>query len=253
MIDTVQLAAEAWKLMAGRFPSSRIETGAGVTSCMGNVPLFFLNASILERPAESQDELRELLSKVARRSEGPHPWGVIAREDWLPAGWEPAIAEAGLAPILPMTDMQTSQLLPPARPAANLEIRRVDSDAIARDVAQLNAHAYHMPVELFECMCNMHLWHPDSFGYVGYANGKPVSCAAAFPVCGTVYVALVATLPEAQGKGYAATVVRHTVTQAQQALGIQATTLHATDMGFPVYRAMGYQPGPRVIFFGPAH
>jgi hypothetical protein len=124
---------------------------------------------------------------------------------------------------------------------------------MARELAILNAHAYDVPAELFECIFNMHLWQPDSYGYVGYLNGRPVSCAAAFPVNGTVYLALVATEPEEQGKGYAATVVRHTITQGQEAMGTLHTTLHATDMGFPVYSAMGYKPGPRVIFMGPAH
>jgi GNAT superfamily N-acetyltransferase len=136
---------------------------------------------------------------------------------------------------------------------AELDIVRVTSDALARDLATLNAHAYHMPVDGFECISNMRLWHSDSYGYVGYLDGKPVSCAAVFPVLGTVYVALVATSPEARGKGYAERVMRYAVTQGQQAMGTNHTTLHATDMGLPVYRAMGYIPGPRLLFLGPAH
>jgi ribosomal protein S18 acetylase RimI-like enzyme len=123
---------------------------------------------------------------------------------------------------------------------------------MGRDLAELNAQAYHMPAEAFECIANMRLWHPDSYAYVGYLDGKPVSCAAALPVAGTVYIALVATLPEAQGKGYAETVMRQAVTQGQQAMGTKRTTLHASEMGFPVYRAMGYSTGPRLVLLGPA-
>lgn len=253
MTDTVQLAADAWKTIVSRLPSSHIDIADGVASCLGNVPLFFLNASVLQRPATSPDDLRALLKIVAERSAGPHPWGVMVREDWLPQGWEPLIEEAGLAVVMPMTGMETSEILPPRRPLANLDIRRIGNDAMARDLAVLNAHAYHFPVEPFECIANMHLWQPDSYGYVGYADGKPVSCASAFFATGTVYIAMVATLPEAQGKGYAETVVRHTIAEAQVAMGTQVTTLHATDMGLPVYRAIGYKPGPRIIFFGPAH
>lgn len=238
--------------MVERLPSSRIEIADGVASCLGNVPLFFLNASILERPATTPDDLRSLLHLTARRSAGPYPWGVMAREDWLPQGWEPVIGEAGLAVVMPMTGMETAEILPPRRPAPRLDIRRIENDSMARDLAVLNAHAYHFPVEPFECIANMHLWQPGGYGYVGYAEGKPVSCASAFFASGTVYIAMVATLPEAQGKGYAETVVRHTIEQAQQAMGTSLTTLHASDMGFPVYRAIGYKPGPRLIFFGPA-
>jgi ribosomal protein S18 acetylase RimI-like enzyme len=124
---------------------------------------------------------------------------------------------------------------------------------MGRDLAELNAQAYHMPAEAFECIANMRLWHADSYAYVGYREGKPVSCAAALPVSGTVYIALVATLPEAQGNGYAETVMRQAVIQGQQAMGTKRTTLHASEMGFPVYRAMGYRTGPRLVLLGPAH
>ena len=99
----------------------------------------------------------------------------------------------------------------------------------------------------------MRLWQDDTYGFVGYQDGKAVSSAAVMPVAGTVYVALVATLPEAQRNGYAETVMRHAVAQGQQAMGTRHTTLHATDMGLPVYRAMGYDIGPRLIFLAPGH
>ena len=240
--------------MVGRMPSPRIESAAGVTSCFGNVPLMFLNVSIVDRPAATSDDLRALLHTAAERSAScEYPSGVILREDWLPFQWEDLIAEAGLAVLIPMTGMEAAELLPPRRPAAQLEILRVANDALARDLAELNAHAYEMPIDAFECISNMRLWQADSYGYVGYLDGKPVACAAALPVAGTVYIALVATLPEVQGKGYAETVMRSAVIQGQQAMSSARTTLHATDMGLPVYRAMGYTAGPRLLFLGPAH
>jgi GNAT superfamily N-acetyltransferase len=163
------------------------------------------------------------------------------------------MAEAGLVEMMGMSGMEGGELLPPRRPPANVVIRRVTDDAGARDLAQLNAVAYQVPGELFECMSNMGFWHDDSLAYVGYVDGKPVSTASALPVAGTVYIALVATRPEEQGKGYADTVMRYAVTQGQQAMGVTRTTLHATDMGQPVYRAMGYTAGPRLILFAPAH
>ena len=239
--------------MVGRLPSPTIQETDGVVSCFGNVPLIFLNISIVDRPATTRDELRAFLNTAARRAVTcKHPSGVLLREDWLPAGWEDLVKEAGLAPMVPMTGMEADELLPPRRPAADLDVRRVADDAMGRDLAELNAVAYHMPADAFDCIANMLLWHADSYAYVGYLSGKPVTCAAALPVEGTVYIALVATLPEAQGKGYAETVMRQAVAEGQQAMGTTRTTLHASDMGLPVYRAMGYRPGPRMVFLGPA-
>jgi GNAT superfamily N-acetyltransferase len=254
MNDTARLAADAWKNMVQRLPTARVQEANGVASCMGNVPLYFLNASILLRPAATLDELRILLDAEAELSSWcKFPRGVIIREDWMPSGWEALAHRAGFEPVMPMTDMEAFELLPPRRPLPALDIRRVKNDGMARDLAEINAVAYDVPMELFECICNMYLWQADSYGFVGYHDGRPVTCAAAFPVNGTVYLAYVATRPEAQGKGYAAAIVRHTITQGQQAMGTRHTTLHATDLGLPVYRAMGYKPGPRVIFLGPAH
>lgn len=252
MDDTVRLFADAWKLMVGRLPSGRIEERDGVVSCFGNVPLIFLNISVVDRQANTPAELRALLNTAAAHAAASeHPCGILLREDWLPGGWQDVVKDAGLVPIIPMTGMAGDDLLPPRRPPATLELRQVVDDATARDLAHVNAHGYHMPVDLFECVANMHLWHADSYAYVGYVDGKAVSCAAAFPVAGTVYIALVATLPEAQGKGYAETVMRQAVSHGQQGMRTMRTTLHATDMGLPVYRAMGYRSGPRLIFVGP--
>jgi len=129
----------------------------------------------------------------------------------------------------------------------------VEDDSAARDLAVLNAHAYHVPDELFECMSTMSFWRDDSFAYTGYVDGKPVSTASVLPVAGTAYVALVATQPEEQGKGYADAVMRHAVSEGQNAMGVIRTTLHATEMGRPVYRAMGYRPGPRLVLLAPVH
>ena len=101
-------------------------------------------------------------------------------------------------------------------------------------------------------MANMYLWHDDSFGYVGYVDGRAVSSAAALPVAGTVYIALVATMPDAQRKGYAETVMRHAIQQGQNAMGTKRTTLHASDLGRPVYQIMGYATGAKMILVGPA-
>lgn len=254
MSDTVPLFIEAWKLMTGRFASARFEDSGGVTSCFANVPLVFFNISVANRPADTAEELGAILQTAADRAAScEHPSALLLREDWLPPNWKEPVEAAGLSPMMAMTGMEAGELLPPRRPAPPLEIRRVVDDAGARDLAALNAQAYGFPIEAFECMANMRLWHADSYAYVGYVDGKPVSSAAALPVAGTVYIALVATLPGEQGKGYADTVMRHAVTQGQQAMGTTRTTLHATDMGQPVYRAMGYTSGPRLVLVGPAH
>jgi ribosomal protein S18 acetylase RimI-like enzyme len=87
----------------------------------------------------------------------------------------------------------------------------------------------------------LHLWKEDSYGYVGYVNGQPVTCSATFPVHDTVYVAFVATHPDEQRKGYAEAVMRHSIEKGAEGMDLARTTLHATEAGFPLYLAMGYE------------
>ncbi len=235
--------------MTSRFPSPKFQQENGIASCFGNVPLLIFNLWVQNRPAASTKAFRaQLATALTRSADSADPVAGILRLDWLPKGWEPLVEEAGLTPAMTMTAMDCDNLLPARRRApANLDIRRVGTDESARDLAALNALAYGMRPEEYDCMASAAWWPPDWHAYVGYVKGKAVSTASVLPVNGTVYVALVATRPEAQGKGYASAVVRHAVEQGHRAMGVTRTTLHASEKGEPMYRAMGYRAGSKLI------
>ena len=252
--ETVTSLIDAWKLMIGRLPGGRIEHDGGLATIFGHVPMPFLNLSAIDRFLVEEAELRAVL-QLAKARAASCPYGSILSlaEGWAPANWQQTIADEGLAYVMNLTGMATNRMLPPRRPAPALELRRIADVATATDLALINGHAYGMPQEMVHCICNMDLWRDDSFGYVGYVEGKAVTAAAAFPVAGTVYVALVATLPDLHGKGYAEAVMRHAAEQAQAAMGFERIVLHASDMGRPVYAAMGFEGTTRVAIIGPQH
>ena len=251
--ETVELLIGAWKLMVGRLPGAVIEQANGVATMFAHVPLPFLNLSTPDSPLANAGALRGALAIVRERAQTCEHGSLLALcEPWVPADWQRVALEEGFAMALNMTGMAAGHLLSPRRTLPALAFRRVSDETSARDLAMINAQAYGIPSELFECMCNLHLWHADSFGYVGYAGEKAVTSTAAFPVAGTMYIALVATVPEAHGKGYAEAVMRHTIEQAGRTMGPARMTLHASDMGRPVYQAMGFEPGARVMLLAPA-
>jgi GNAT superfamily N-acetyltransferase len=250
--ETVRVLLEAWKLMAGRFPDANIEHAENVATMFANLPLPFLNISMPDRPLPDERTLRAALTVIKDRAKScKHESLVALCEPWAPPEWERIAAEEGFALALNMTGMATDRLLPPRRPLPQLQFRRVADETTARDLAMINGQAYKMSLDLFECMCNLYLWQPDTFGYIGHAAGKALTCAAVLPVAGTIYVAFVATLPEEHGKGYAEAVMRHAIEQGRGAMGLNRMTLHASDMGRPVYSAMGFQPGARVVLLNP--
>ncbi len=207
--ENVRALIEAWKLMTGRLPTSSLDHSQGLATMFANTPLSFLNISTPDQPATDETAFRHLLALAKTRAAAcPHDSLLALCEPWVPAGWQSLAAAEGFAPIMDLTGMDVEDLLPPRRPEPNLDFCLVTNDATAQALATINAHAYGMPPELFECMFNMHLWHADSAGVVGYQDGRPVTCAASFPAAGTVYVALVATMPDAHGKGYAEAAMR---------------------------------------------
>ena len=80
----------------------------------------------------------------------------------------------------------------------------------------------------------------DQFPVIGVADGTPVSSAAVLMVDGLRYVALVATDPSQQRRGFADATMRQALANAATVHGEAATVLHATDAGRPVYERMGY-------------
>ncbi len=246
--ENVRVLIDAWTLMVGRLPGSMIDHSGGVASMFGQVDLPFLNISAPDRPTTGAQDFRGIVTLIGKRAaQCPHPSLVALCEPWIPSDWEAILKEQAYTLALNMTGMAAEQLLPPRRPAPALKFRRVTDDSTARDIAMVNAHAYGMSPESFECICNTHLWHADTFGFVGYSEGRAVTTAAVFPVAGTRYVAFVATLPDANGKGYAEAVMRKAIQEAESAMGAVRLTLHASDAGRPLYSSMGFESGARVM------
>lgn len=246
--ENVAVLIEAWKFMAGGLPGAKIHQAGGVATMFGHVALPFLNLSVLDRPLADERDLRGVLAVARERAASCAHGSMLGLcEALAPADWERIAAEEGFVPALNMTGMAADRLLPPRRAPPDLEFRRVLHEAEARDLATINAHAYGMPLEQFECICNLYLWREDSFAYVGYAGGQAVTSAAVLPVPGAMYIAFVATLPEAYGKGYAEAVMRRAIEQAQPSMRVTRMTLHASDMGKPLYQSMGFEPGASVL------
>jgi ribosomal protein S18 acetylase RimI-like enzyme len=251
--EPMALFIEAWTQMTGTLPSPRHERADGVVTCFSDVPNLFFNLWFQDGPTSDEAAFRRMLrAGKAKGAAWHHPTGGVFRADWAPANWEAILVEEGLAIAVPMLGMEATTIVPPAHSAAEIEIRQVTDDATAHDAAMLNAHAYHMPEDEFECVGGMHFWPADSRAFVGYVDGEPVTTAAARSVGGTVYIAMVATEPGLQGQGYAATVMRHAMDEGMKAMGRDTLTLHATMDGQKTYAKMGFVAGPATPLVVPA-
>jgi GNAT superfamily N-acetyltransferase len=175
------------------------------------------------------------------------PWIFGIPQMWLSNSvdeTDATLKEHGLFHAFDMTAMECDgALAEPVHPLpVDLEVRRVDSRALAFDVWDLNSRAYDLPAGVTEDILESNTYFTDAhreFGFVVYAkSGLSLSTATAIDLGGTIYVAAVATHPDHRGKGYAELAVR----TALSAFSGRPSSLDASAMGEPLYLQMGYKP-----------
>jgi GNAT superfamily N-acetyltransferase len=237
---------EAWRTMVGRIPGATLEQSDGVATTFGHVSLPLMNVSILDSPCVDEADFRRRLAVARERARScEHDSLVVLCPAWAPTDWRRVAADAGLAPADSMTGMAADVLAAPRRAPPPIDLRLV-GPATAADIAVVNADAYAMPLENAQFIGHPDMWTKDTFGVVGYVGGKAVTCTAALVIGEMIYVALVATLRGAHGKGYAEAVMRRAIQYARDAAGPRRVWLHATAMGRPLYHSMGFATGAEI-------
>ncbi|MDI5967887.1 GNAT family N-acetyltransferase [Streptomyces sp. SL13] len=162
-----------------------------------------------------------------------------------------AAERAGLEYAFPATGMAADPLALPEPAHPDLTFARVTTEEDLRAYADINARAYGLPLaSARDGLLGSTLWKRDAHAYLGLRAGVPVTCAGAIPADGRLFVALVATDPQWQGKGYAEAVTRKALYEAALATGLTRAILHATAAGAPVYPRIGFTPNTPMRFYG---
>jgi GNAT superfamily N-acetyltransferase len=76
--------------------------------------------------------------------------------------------------------------------------------------------------------------------YLGIYNGVPVASSQVFYGRRVARLNFVSTMPEARGKGIGSAISRASLLSARD-LGYKVAVLTATDMGYPIYRRLGFE------------
>ncbi len=236
------------KYLASQCPRGEIHEREGLCIYWGNVDNVFFNSIFISNPVQDEDDLEAKIQVACHYvREHSHPWVLVVCEDWLPgelrSHLEEIFSRHELKLLLKTTGMATDKLIPPVKPIPTLECVCVDNQETRKALAYINAVSYQMRPEKFrEPLEREEFWGKTVFGTVGYLEKLPVSTAMVLWFDGKFYVAFVATLPEYRNHGYAQTVIRHCLAQAEKKFGKSRTILHATPAGVPVYKRLGYQP-----------
>jgi GNAT superfamily N-acetyltransferase len=245
--NSVRVLIDAWAMMTGRFDGHDFACREGVTTTFANRPLSFFNLSTLDRALHAVEDLSPALATArARALRCGHPSMLAICGEWAPEGWEDLAAEAGWLRSMQLSGMATDRLRPERRPQPGLDYRQVDDPVTGFDLGLVNALAYGMAPQDFECLSEMSLWANGAFGIVGYDVGRPVTGAATFVFGDLIYVAMVASVPGLHGRGFAEAAMRRAIEAAEEATGAKQIWLHATEAGAPLYRSMGFADGAGV-------
>jgi GNAT superfamily N-acetyltransferase len=183
---------------------------------------------------EDSEHLADALPRLAEVYDAA---SVNAWTVWIPAIDEraqTALGEAGH--VLDATPRAMGFDLSDLRvpdPDPELEIRgEMDMELIRL----INETAYGFPAGDFPPMAPL----PDSEAYLASLNGETVATSLLWDRGDDVEVTLVATLPEARGRGIAGRMLGHAL-ERERHRGRSGSTLIATKLGYPVYEKLGYR------------
>jgi GNAT superfamily N-acetyltransferase len=131
---------------------------------------------------------------------------------------------------------------------AGAEIKIINEEKSVPDCAEALIKGYGFPPDwkgiAIDFLLGLGLDAPYR-SYVAYWEGKPVSTAAIFFGQEVAGIYSVATAPEARGKGFGAAITLTPLLDARK-MGYRVGILQASEMGFPVYKKLGFKQDFRV-------
>jgi ribosomal protein S18 acetylase RimI-like enzyme len=207
---------------------------------------------LADTPVDKPRDLRARLQQ-AQRYFAPlrKPWSF-----WMPdeivaqpvrETAELAARSVGLRWIAQHEGMIASGLQAPVRGLPELEFRRVFDRSTRAHFARLSCSVFELPAPVSSAVYGQPgFWSGSLSAWVGYHNGAPVCCAATEAAAGVIGLYSVATLEKFRRRGFAESITRHALEEAQKATGLAHHILHATRSGQPLYRQMGFRYATRL-------
>jgi GNAT superfamily N-acetyltransferase len=246
--DSVDLSvrqfSEAWRLMCTGVAGSTTAAVDGVRYIFSGCPIAFFNVAFPTARDVSAGALKAGADHArAWASDKGVPWLFLVTHEALEPGTDAAaiLDGCGFAPMMPLTGMIAEHVAPVTNMPEGLELTVPNDDAGCAAVLNVNGLAYGMDLEAATPLVGTPAFWANHFPVLGLAGGKPACSAAVMMVDGYRYVALVATDPAQQRRGFADAAMRRALEHSARVHGERPTVLHATEAGKPVYERMGYR------------
>jgi ribosomal protein S18 acetylase RimI-like enzyme len=200
-------------------------------------------------PATAAQRIRDAIEWLSSRTDrwrwliGPSSRPGDLGERLIAAGLEQVSDSAGMA--LDLREWRTGAPLP-ARVTTELVTDEVGLERW-RDVQERGLGLDAASAEAWwsaHRRLGIEAW-PPLRNWIAYLDGEPVAAAALFVGAGVAGIYNVCTVPEARGRGIGSAVTAVAI-DAAVADGHDLAVLGASDMGFPVYRRLGFREVSRL-------
>jgi N-acetylglutamate synthase len=236
----LMVAANRMNVLAARsmpqvLPGCEFEAFDGFYVRSHPLPTETLNEAVItRRPRDPDGAVEEALDYFHGRS--PR-WRLVCAAEWLPLLVAPC-ERAGLTALPGVPEMiLNSERAHIATEGA--DCRRVDDTGALETFQKTFSSANQVPETGF-WRSQALLDAPEWDLFLCFNEGQPVATGLGFTADEMTGVWAIATLPEHRGHGYG-TAITWAVVNAGRKKGARATHLRATEMGFPVYRNMGFR------------
>jgi len=248
MSDNVTLSItqflEAWRIFGRACPATKLLNAGAAEYIFTGLPIAFFNVVVVTAQQVSAPLLDATARSAVHWAEATGaPWLFVVTHEALEPGVDAAatLEPCGLVPLLPLTGMIARSITPGAPAPGGLQLEVPEDDAGCCDVIDVNSAAYGMDLAASKPAFGRGSFWADHIPVLGRAGGAPATSAAVLLSGGHRYVALVATQPGHQKKGFAEAAMRLALHVAAEKFGERPSFLHATDAGRPIYARMGYE------------
>ena len=230
---------EVFGIIVGAQPNAVVRHDDGVATIASGLPMSLFNQIFIE--SGSATSPAAIADAVALMREREAPW-VLTLAQGLDDRFLAVATDLGLVldPGEGFPGMAVAPLPAPVPEPTGLEIRRVVGASL-RDHASVVERGFGLDRAIIDAVVSDALAADPRFAYyVGYVDGVAVVAGLGVQTGDTIGVFNIATLDEARRRGYGAAITRRILIDGAL-LGCTIGTLQSSEMGRPVYEAIGFR------------
>jgi GNAT superfamily N-acetyltransferase len=245
---------ENYHYCLGRSPSVELSVGRYLTWLVTNMPDHFMNLVVCtELPSSGADQLiKNALLHFESLNIQKLSW--LADEIVYAAEMKKHLVANGLTfreSFATEMAVDLDQLTGNPSLPDDLQITMVDDDAALRKWIRVASSGFGVPAEAEDIwfdFFNYVACGPPFRTYLALLNGTPVGTSQLFTSAGVAGIYNVACMPQMRGRGVGAAVTLAALLEARK-LGYRVGILQASQMGYKVYRRLGFQDFGKLSVF----